>query len=875
MRIPPLLACLGLTFVLAGCGDHRQGSPADAARHQKAALTYQQQGLFRVAMIEARNAIQQQPQDVSGYVLLAGIYNQVGAYGTAQSLLEDLQEASPEVVLELATAYIASEKYRSGLQLLQEYEPAPEERLRYLTLGARASIALGERERVEKILQQLEGVDDPAFAHQALYLRAASALAQGQHDTAESTLATLLLASPEHLDGLILAGEIALYRNQLTLAEHHLTRALTLVQSGDLMTVDRARVLEHLTQVLIQQGRSSEAYTYQRLLADANPEGYAVQQQFADALELYQQGKLQDAERLLQELHDRFPQDKNAGTLLGLVQYQQGDDEQALALFDQYLDPETADSSIIQAAAVAHYRTNRADEALALLKTAVDSQPRDATLLATYGLALLDRDPGSQEASLVLEKSLAINPEQVRLRIALAKRLLFLKKEELALAQLEKAYRQQPQDFLVLQTYMGVLLDTGHDAEARAVWQDLRQEDVDSARSFFLEGRYLLHKADYVSAQAAFQRALTSQDATERAMAYMGLAQSYELNGQLPEAAGVWQTALRENPSLVAGYARWLAIMHKMDKVDEAFTYLLELEKQPRHWQPSVVLAQLYFNQQQLPLAIQHAETALARSQGLELVRQVAANLYHHHGLLLKAQGEFPEARTRLLKALELNPDNILYLANLIDLELNARNLDEAQKLLDQYPQTGDNRAAYLFLQASILRVGNKPEAALSLYRQSWDLRPSDNAGEVLYAIYRHAGNSESAQDFLRQWQQALPQSYRALMFLALDAQQQNRTPDAIAYYEQVLDIAPDLAAAANNLAWLYHEQQDPRALETARQAYERAPGSAEVLDTYGWILVEQGHHEEGIGYLERAAALAPDNREIRQHLEQARAKRR
>ena len=80
--------------------------------------------------------------------------------------------------------------------------------------------------------------------------------------------------------------------------------------------------------------------------------------------------------------------------------------------------------------------------------------------------------------------------------------------------------------------------------------------------------------------------------------------------------------------------------------------------------------------------------------------------------------------------------------------------------------------------------------------------------------------------------------------------------------------------ASLNNLALLYQEAGDERALATAEQAFQLAPGHPIVLDTYGWLLVNNGQQEKGIGLLEQAAALAPSSKEIAEHLQQAKAKR-
>jgi Tfp pilus assembly protein PilF len=83
----------------------------------------------------------------------------------------------------------------------------------------------------------------------------------------------------------------------------------------------------------------------------------------------------------------------------------------------------------------------------------------------------------------------------------------------------------------------------------------------------------------------------------------------------------------------------------------------------------------------------------------------------------------------------------------------------------------------------------------------------------------------------------------------------------------------PNLTAAINNLAWLYYELKDPRAVEMGKKAYELAPNAGPVLDTYGWILVETGKYKEGIELLERATVLEPGNAEIARHLKEAKAR--
>ena len=79
-------------------------------------------------------------------------------------------------------------------------------------------------------------------------------------------------------------------------------------------------------------------------------------------------------------------------------------------------------------------------------------------------------------------------------------------------------------------------------------------------------------------------------------------------------------------------------------------------------------------------------------------------------------------------------------------------------------------------------------------------------------------------------------------------------------------------ALQLNNLAWLYYENKDTRALPTARQALELSGRQADVLDTLGWILVQQSKLNEGLPYLEEAFRGNNRQPEIAYHLAYAQA---
>lgn len=869
------LSILSMSLVLVSCGDDKKIDQEGAARHINSAATYQSQGQFHAAILEAKNAITKNPENPAGYIILAKIYNQVGSFDASQKLLESIYQKMPSVGLELAESYISNNKYRSAINVLSSYKPdeanSPGTTIRKQAILTQSYIRLGDKPAYEGAIETLKKMPDAQS--EMMLLEAEYLMSQGRKEDTATKLDQL--AKQPHLTAktYLLLGNFALQNNQPAKAEDFYTKAISLLPNTDVMTVDRRVVLSQLTETLILQGRTSEAYRYQKILADANPEGKMAQQKFNDAMELYRQAKFAEAEKLLEEIRDQFPQDKNSAMLLGLVQFQRGQDEQAIELFDKYIDTETASSTLIQTAALAKFRAKKMDEAIEMLKKAVAAQPNNADILATYGLALLDLTPTSDEGQKALEKSLAISPEKHRLRLALAKRHYAMKNPEQGLAQLRTAYHAAPLDFVVQEAYFKALMQAGKNEEIKQEIALFQKNYIGNPRGAFLDGWYKLVIKDYVGAQAAFEKALSAKENSEKVLAYTGLAELYQMQNQPQKAINIWQTLLTEDPTQIPVYAKWYQLARELKRTQEALAFLIQLESKTDKWQPSAVLAQTLQDQKQMPDAIKYIDRALERSAKSPQVKQLAANTYQAYGVFLQGQGKSAEAKTYLLKALHFFPDNANYLASLIQLELAQKNSTEAQKLLNEFAQTNENESFRLFLQGVIRFAENKNEEGLELYRKSWATEPSEVVAESLLQYYQKNQMQKEIDSFLNDWSKKLPKSYRAALLQAVAAQNTKNVDGAIKWYEKAIELAPNSPIALNNLAWLYYERKDSRAVDLAKRAAQLAPSAGEILDTYGWILVETGNVKEGISVLERAAAIAENNKEILTHLKEAKAR--
>jgi predicted Zn-dependent protease len=226
-------------------------------------------------------------------------------------------------------------------------------------------------------------------------------------------------------------------------------------------------------------------------------------------------------------------------------------------------------------------------------------------------------------------------------------------------------------------------------------------------------------------------------------------------------------------------------------------------------------------------------------------------------------------ARSLLEGAQRAHPGNKGLKAALVGAELRsgrrAQALRSAELLAQDYP--GDPAVSVLLAEAQT--VNGDFKGASATYEAVWRIAPSGQLALTL-ARTRRLAQLGDAEWPLHEWLRSHPQDASVRLNLATALQQSDSPGRAVLELERVVAGTPAghplRAIALNNLAWLYAESSDPRALDTARQAYEGARAAAFVQDTYGWLLARQDRLKEALPLLEAAAASAPTSAEIRYH---------
>jgi putative PEP-CTERM system TPR-repeat lipoprotein len=249
--------------------------------------------------------------------------------------------------------------------------------------------------------------------------------------------------------------------------------------------------------------------------------------------------------------------------------------------------------------------------------------------------------------------------------------------------------------------------------------------------------------------------------------------------------------------------------------------------------------------------------TALPRSAQVHM--QVAALQ-----ILLKN----PAAAEQTLKtAIAIQPD--FPAAQLALAEVYARKgwLDlammEAERIQKKHPEAS---AGYQ-LQADILMGQNKAALALPLFEKALAITPVPELVIKTANAQRAGAKRADAARRLDAWLAKHPDDVRVRRYKADTLMIDGQPKQAALEIEATLKQDPANPAALNNLALAYQQAKDPRAQKTAEDAVKLAPDNAAILDTLGWILVEDGATQQGVAVLRSATAKAPAARDIRYHL--------
>ena len=175
-------------------------------------------------------------------------------------------------------------------------------------------------------------------------------------------------------------------------------------------------------------------------------------------------------------------------------------------------------------------------------------------------------------------------------------------------------------------------------------------------------------------------------------------------------------------------------------------------------------------------------------------------------------------------------------------------------------------------LAGEILSKSGRLEEAIISFTSGLERAPDSRLTVDLFLARLNAAETDPSKQAyavqeLEQWLAVNPTDLLATRHYAGALIRLGELEKGIRLYESISQALPDDPAVLNSLALAYHKMGDPRALGYAQKALEYAPEAASILDTVGWLLVDQGEPGKALRYLREARIRAPSVPDVQFHL--------
>lgn len=436
------------------------------------------------------------------------------------------------------------------------------------------------------------------------------------------------------------------------------------------------------------------------------------------------------------------------------------------------------------------------------------------------------------------------------------------------IAEYSSLNQEHPKDREVKKNYIQALILKNRFEEARKLDDELLKDDPHDNDASVFHAQIQIGSGNLNDAAATLQTVLKNDPDNGLAHYYLGISQ--EKMGNEARAETEWHEAARIRPDLpeiqraLAGAA---LRKRDMDALQQAASQIISL--QPASPDGYALRAISYINRKQFTEAekdIQQAITVGPQNPGG----------YVQLGSLRFIQKQFGEAQKAYQLALDRDPNSVDALRGLMNTYVVQGQIDKALAAANsQIAKAPDNSGFYNLVGTALFNNKKDFAGAETAFRKATQLNKNNidalvKLGQVLIA----AGKVDQA---IATYKQAAADNPRRPDFYILmgEAYQSNQDwTNARDAYQHALDLQPDNAVAANDLAYaiLRTGGNLDVALSLAQSARRGMPDSPNVADTLGWVYYQKGAYELAIGQFQEALKLteknrAPENANVHYHL--------
>lgn len=466
------------------------------------------------------------------------------------------------------------------------------------------------------------------------------------------------------------------------------------------------------------------------------------------------------------------------------------------------------------------------EEALEAYEKALICDPEAKYISAKIPVLLLRMKRG-REAGVWLENYLETHPEEVGMRMLLAKVLITQEQYDQAIEQYRIVSRHNPDDPIASLLLSELYLTRNMINEARATLERVLAQHPNSYPGLVLLARVYHLQEDFKRAEQTYHLALKQNWSGEL---QMDLCELYLQTEMYQKAADAYLGILEEeedNEKARVGLVHVYLLLKKEKQALAELNKLKLVSEQPDR--VDITIARLYARQQQYDKATSIL-LALLEKEHFSQARYLLAIVYFQTEKYEKA------------------------LAQLAFIDKQAEEYIDA-----------------LFLRTRILRNQERYDEAVALLELSVDDSEIRNADMfiMLGLFYQLQGKADLGDSTFNRGMNLYPEDDNLLYEYGLFLENSGERNKAVEVMQRVIQMQPNNAAALNYVGytWADAKIQLDKALEYIKRAVALKPENGYIRDSLGWVYYRLGNFEQAIIELEEAVRLSPDDPAILDHL--------
>lgn len=545
-------------------------------------------------------------------------------------------------------------------------------------------------------------------------------------------------------------------------------------------------------------------------------------------------------------------------------------------------------------------------EAEEAIKRGITANPAAAAGITEYGRFLMysSRDT---EAEVEFQKAIQIDPSSIEAREAAAEFFVTsrqMAKAEQAYLELVDLQENSPESRLVLAEFYS---QANRGNEAVSTLEQIVQDVPEYVLARYRLGQLYLDRKDTAKVNEQLEALFAINDNDTEALMLRARLRLKENKDE--DAVKDVEEVLKKQPSSREALFLMSQARLSLGQIDQANAFISDLTRyHPNYLKTGLLTIQAAVTvgdtQNALKLSNELIAKANAATPNAENDPQSIADLrvrgVSSRGLAYLDIGKLAEARGDLEEVVRLSPRSSSAAVNLAKVSVAERNHEAALSLYEKaLVLDAQNFDAVTGIVNSLLRMGQPARAhakvqemiganagradviaALRYLNSTVFTSEKNMAGaeqelvaaveldpDYLPAYSAYAGlliGQNRTDEAAAQYKRVLEKRPSAHIFTMLGILEESRanSSEAEAAYRTALEMAPESAIAANNLAWLIAEKDGnlDEALRLATIAVSRNQSVAGYYDTLGYVYLKKGLASPAVEQLKRAVALEEAN---------------